>query len=394
MGVLAGLLTVGQPFAQAKSPDAAAAAAALAALPQPTDITALNAVVFDPVGERILWGRNPAQGVPMASTTKIMTTLLALEAGTLDDTVVVSRRAAQMGGAGLGLKVDQRIAMRSLLAGLMLRSGNDAALAVAEHVAGSEEAFVARMNARAAELALEDTVFLSASGLTEDRTHRASPLALARLTKVAMAHPDFAKWSGARQLAVPGLGLLQSRNELLGRYPGADGVKTGFLASAGLALVASATRDDLPLYVVVLGSRDNFGDARKLLDWGYTHFRLARPAGPGTVIGPYRWPDDQVDLVTTNGLAAAVRRDATVAWQLRLHPARQRPVSAGTELGVAELTEDGAVITRAALTTVDEVVAPRPAPGTTTPDRGAAVGQALQDALRAFSRLTAVTGAA
>lgn len=363
------------------SADARSTDAQSADEPEPT---ALGAVVFDPAADRVLWGRRETVGLPMASTTKIMTALLALEAGALDDTLEVSRTAAQTGGAGLGLRMGQRLPLRSVLAGLVLRSGNDAAAAVAEHVAGSQEAFVARMNARARELGLTDTHFVNASGLTDDRAHRASPLDLARLTEVAMAHPDFARWAGARRLTVPGLPPMENRNELIGRYPGADGVKTGYLAHAGYALVASATRDGLSLYAVVLGSQDSFVDAARLLDWAFARHRLARPAHAGVTVGVYRWADAETGLTASHGAAAAVRRDAEVRWRLRLQPLAPRPVDTGESLGVAELLEDGAVVAATPL------VAAVAVPAAPSPEEAASTaGAALQEALRALARLHA-----
>ena len=350
-------------------------------------VTALGAVLFDPAAGRVLWGRRETVGIPMASTTKIMTALLAIEAGTLDDTVVASRRAARMGGAGLGLTVGRRVPMRSLLAGLILRSGNDAATAVAEHVAGSEEAFVARMNARAVELGLRDTHFLNASGLTEDRRHRAGPVDLARLAEAAMAHPPFARWAGARRLTVPELGTMENRNELIGRYRGATGVKTGHLAHAGYALVASAVRDGLTLYAVVLGSDDSFADATRLFDWGFTRYRQAAAAEGDAAV--YRWADAAVALNAAGPVAGAVRRDATVRRLVRLTPDAPLPVAAGTRLGELLLVEDGMVVSSAPLRAATAV-----APSAAPVEPGAAAGRAVQDALRQFVRLRAVSAAA
>jgi D-alanyl-D-alanine carboxypeptidase (penicillin-binding protein 5/6) len=357
-------------------------------LPEPEGVTAGAAVLWDPQAEQVLWGREEATGVPMASTTKIMTTLLALEAGTVDDSVTVSQRAAQAGGAGLGLRAGQQLPMRSLLAGLMLRSGNDAAIAVAEHVAGSEDAFVRRMNARARELALGDVEFLNPSGLTEDRRHRASPLALARLTRVAMAHPEFAQWAGARRLSVPDLGALQNRNELLPTYPGAIGVKTGYLAHAGYALVAAATRDGLTLYAVVLASNDNFGDAKRLLDWGWAHYRLAQPAVAGQPLSVYRWADTETPLVAHVRLSAAVRRDRPVLLRVSLTPTAERPLPARHTLGTAELVEGERVVASSPLRTTAALAAPPSAEGA----KGA--GRAVHDAVRALMRTVPLDAAA
>jgi D-alanyl-D-alanine carboxypeptidase len=170
-------------------------------------VSASGAVLWDPLDQRVLWGREADVPRRIASTTKIMTTWLALEAGTLDDTVTVSATAAaadsQPGAASLGLRAGEQISMRSLLTGLMLRSGNDAAVAVAEHVAGSEAAFVDQMNAEARRLGLDTTNFINASGLTNAPEHRASPRDLAVLAQTAMANaaphaPTFPVWDRSR----------------------------------------------------------------------------------------------------------------------------------------------------------------------------------------------------
>lgn len=351
----------------------------------PPELTAPGAVLWDPADQRVLYGRDEAVGRPMASTTKVMTVLLALEAGTVDEHLLVSPQAAAQRGASLGLVAGQRLPVRSVLAGLMLRSGNDASQAVAEHVAGSEGVFVQRMNQRAGELGLTATRFLNASGLTDDLGHHASPLDLARLAEVAMAHPDFAAWAGARHLTVPGLAPMENRNELIGRYPGATGVKTGFTTLSGLSLVASATRDGRTLYAVVLGSEDNFRDAGALLDHGFDDFRRAQPLSAGDTATVYRWADEAVGLVADDPLGATVPVDGpVVTWRTAVDPARARPVRAGAVLGEAHLLVDGAVVRSVALRAAHDVGAAEVA------SSGAGAGAAVQEALRAFARVRAV----
>lgn len=367
--VLAGLLGTG-------SPPAAAA---------PPTISAPGGVLWDPADQRVLYGKDEAASRPMASTTKIMTTMVAIEAGTIDEQLTVSPQAATQGGASLGLSAGQRLPMRSVLAGLMLRSGNDASQAVAEHVAGSEAAFVRRMNARAAELDLTATRFVNASGLTDDPGHHASPLDLARLAEAAMAHPDIAAWAGAARLTVPGLPPMENRNELIGRYPGATGVKTGYTNLSRYSLVGSATREGRTLFAVVLGSEDNFGDVERLLDHGFTDFRRAQPLTPGTPATRYRWADAAVELVTDEPLGATVAVGGpAVTWRTVLDPSRARPVEAGDVLGEARLVVDGDVAGRVALRAAEDVGAPA--------ELGP--GAAVQDAMRAFARLHAVDRAA
>lgn len=348
----------------------------------PPELSAVGAVLWDPADQRVLYGHHEAVGRPMASTTKIMTTLLALEAGAVDETLTVSPGAAGQTGASLGLVAGQRLPMRSVLGGLMLRSGNDASQAVAEHVAGTEAAFVERMNARATELDLTATRFLNASGLTDDLGHHASPLDLARLAEVAMGNPEFAGWAGSRRLTVPGLPPMENRNELIGRYPGATGVKTGFTTLSGLSLVASATRAGRTLYAVVLGSEDNFRDGGALLDHGFDDFRRAQPLSSGDTATVFRWADDAVGLVADGALGVTVPVEGVVVtWRTSVEPARSRPVHAGAVLGEAHLLLDGDVVRTVPLRAANDVGEAEAAPA---PIRA---GAAVQEALRAFVRL-------
>lgn len=350
----------------------------------PPEVTAAGAVLWDPADGKVLYGVQESVGRPMASTTKIMTILLALEAGTVDDEVTVSPAAAGQGGASLGLQAGQRLPMRSLLAGLLLRSGNDAAQAVAEHVAGSEAAFVSRMNARAGELGLEDTRFVNPSGLTDDLAHHASPLDLVRLAAHAMSDQDFAAWAGARFLTVPGLAPMESRNELLGTYPGATGVKTGYTALSGYSLVASATRDGRTLYTAVLGSQANFADTARLLDHGFDDFRRSEPLESAGAALRYRWADRVVDLEPAGALEATVPVDVPVSWRRALRPGVARPLAAGAVVGQAELLVDGEVAGTVGLRLAEA------APSRSGVGPATRAGGAVQDALRAFAHLHVV----
>ena len=356
-------------------------------------VTADGAVLWDPADDRVLWGEGEHARLPPASTTKIMTVLLALEAGTINDRVTVSSRAVDVarapGAASLGLEAGERIRMRSLLAGLILRSGNDAAVAVAEHVAGSEEAFVEEMNERAEQLGMTDTNFINASGLTDSDDHHTSALDLARLAEVALRNKDFATWAGSSSLTVDGLGALASRNSLLATYEGATGVKTGFTNLAGLCLVASARRDGRPLVAVVLGAEGglgattHFSESAAILDHGFTDFRRAQPLGKGDTALRYRWSDAAVPAVAAQPLTRTVGPGEKAQWRVRLDPSVERPVAAGDVLGEAELLVDGEVVDQTEVQAGEAVARPAPAQGV----EGA--GGAVEDALRAFARVYA-----
>jgi serine-type D-Ala-D-Ala carboxypeptidase (penicillin-binding protein 5/6) len=350
---------------------------------EPPDISAAGAVLYDPADRVVLAGVDERTARRMASTTKIMTVLVALEAfeaGLVGEDVAVSAAAAATGQlpgvATLGLVAGDVVPLRDLLAADLLRSGNDGAVAIAEHVAGSEPAYVSMMNARARSLGLEDTAFLDASGLTDDPAHHATPLDLALLGEEAMRHPDFAAWAGADALDVPPFGTLENRNELIGTYAGTTGVKTGFTNLAGQCLVASVERDGRTLYVVVLGSEDRVADATALFDHGFTDYLRPTPLRPGEAATTYRTARGDVAVSVAEDLARTVGVGAEVAVQVRLAPDVGLPIEVGTPLGEAVLLVDGEAVDRAPLQ-ADEAVG-------AAPD---SAGAALADALRAFARL-------
>jgi D-alanyl-D-alanine carboxypeptidase len=365
--------------------------AAVAQEAQP-DVTANGAVLWDPADDVVLYAHNAEEPRRMASTTKVMTTLLALESGGIDEELVVSEHAVEVGrtpgAARLGLYAGQRIAVRHVLAGLVLRSGNDGAVAVAEHLAGSEHAFVDKMNARAQELGLTGTAFLDSSGLTGDAGHHSSPLDLARLSVAAMAYPDFMQWAGADRMDVPQLGMLENRNELVGAYAGATGVKTGYTGLAGLCLIASATREGRTLYAVVLDSDNSFSDAAELLDYGFSAYVHHEPIAEGQQAATYRWSGGEVPLISTEPLGQTVRTGTDVRWRTVLDPVPPLPIRAGDQLGRAELLVEGVIVESVPLSAAEPSGLPPPA------SPAADVGAAVEDAVRAFSRLHTIDRAA
>ena len=331
----------------------------------------------------ILAGVDPRVARPMASTTKIMTVLVALEAlesGLVAPELTVSAFAAATGQlpgvATLGLRAGDVVDLRDLLAADLLRSGNDGAVAIAEHIAGDEPAYVAQMNERARTLGLQDTGFVDSSGLSNDPAHRATPLDLALLGQEAMSHPDFAAWAGAASLSVPPFGILENRNELLTTYPGTTGIKTGFTTLAGLCLVASVEWDGRTLYVVVLGSEDRVADATALFDHGFSDFRRPTPLRVGDTPASYRTSAGEVTLSVAEDLARTVTGPADVQVRTRLTPDAGLPIAPGTPLGEAVLLVDGEEVDRTPLLAVSAL---------SLPEDGA--GAALADALRGFARL-------
>jgi serine-type D-Ala-D-Ala carboxypeptidase (penicillin-binding protein 5/6) len=293
-------------------------------------VAARAAILADESTGQVLFERNADDARAMASTTKVMTALLALERLDEDRAVVIGPGPPQVAEESLRLRQGERLTIRQLLLGLLLKSANDAGVALAEAVDGSEAAFVRRMNRRAAALRLEATHYVTPYGL--DRPgHQTSARDLARLWEVAMRRADFRALVASRAARIPGVPLSLRRfvttNELLGSYRWTVGGKTGFTNQAGRCLVASASRGGRRLVAVALGSPNAFADVRALFEYGFSKFARARVATRGQPVAtaPGRPPAFQTDA----GLDALIRLDdlarvrltvpsgsaaATVAW--------------------------------------------------------------------------------
>jgi len=241
------------------------------------------AIVMDAGTGRILHAREAHLRWPPASTTKILTAIIAIERLPAGAIVTVSARAAaQRRGAVVGLGTGEKWPARDLLLAMMLRSANDAAVAVAEAASGSAERFVEEMNVKARQLGARESRFVSPHGFEAPGNH-STAFDLALIARHALRNPDFAAMARTAtwELTRPGRPPLHlvNTNRLLGRYPGADGVKTGWTAASGPSLVGSATRDGRQILVVVLNSRDLFGDAEQLLDLGFRSGRMGALSG-------------------------------------------------------------------------------------------------------------------
>jgi serine-type D-Ala-D-Ala carboxypeptidase (penicillin-binding protein 5/6) len=262
------------------------AAAATGPLAEPR-VAAEAVVLADETTGQVLFQRNPRTPRAMASTTKVMTALLALERLDLRQPVVIGAGPPKVGEESLRLRQGERFTVRQLLLGLLVKSANDAAVALAEAVDGSEAAFVGRMNRRAAALRLRDTHYVTPYGL--DRPgHQTSARDLARVWEVAMRRPDFRTLVATRSARLPGGPTLLRRfvnsNQLLGPYRWTVGGKTGFTNQAGRCLVASASRGGRRLVAVALGSADAFADVRALFEYGFSGFVRTRLAARGQAV--------------------------------------------------------------------------------------------------------------
>jgi len=234
--------------------------------------------LIDVTSGRILYEHHGNEELPIASLTKIMTAIVAIEQSKLSDKVKVGRAAFGKEGSSIYLHLGEEMTLENMLYGLMLRSGNDAATAIAEHVGGSEEGFVRLMNEKASLIGLTHSQFQNPHGL-DAKNHYSSAIDLAKLTAYAMHNPNFKEIVKTQVKQAPNPNdpwdyKWINKNKMLRFYEGADGVKTGFTKIARRCLVSSATRNGQQLVVVTINDGDDWNDHRKLLDYGFANFPL------------------------------------------------------------------------------------------------------------------------
>jgi D-alanyl-D-alanine carboxypeptidase (penicillin-binding protein 5/6) len=242
------------------------------------DISAKAAILMDEESGRVLFAENAEQRLPQASLTKIMTALLVIENGDLHKDVVISKNAEETGESSIWLEEGEVLSRNQLLYALMLPSANDAAVALAESVAGSEQEFVSQMNERTRELSLKNTHFANPHGLDAEG-HYSSAFDLASLTREGLEDPLFRDVVTTKEMSIPWPGhdwerALINRNQLLNRYQGSRGVKTGYTSNAGCCLVGAAQRGDMKLITVVMNSYDMYGDTERLLNYGFDNYEM------------------------------------------------------------------------------------------------------------------------
>ena len=249
------------------------------------DISAKSAILIEAESGRVLYEQNAFEKMPMASTTKIMTAIVALENSGLGEIVEVGPNASGVEGSSIWLSVGEKITLSDMLFGLMLASGNDAAIAIAEHVGGSLEKFVEMMNSKAKEIGAYNTHFCNPNGLPVDN-HYTTAYDLALISAHAMKNEFFREVVKTEYKEIPWQGhewnrVVKNKNKILWQYQGGNGIKTGFTKDAGKCLSAAAERDGLQLISVVLCAPDMFRDCMELMDYGFDNYsnRLIQQAG-------------------------------------------------------------------------------------------------------------------
>jgi serine-type D-Ala-D-Ala carboxypeptidase (penicillin-binding protein 5/6) len=323
-------------------------------------IDATAAIVMDMKSGRVLYSRNPTARRSIASTTKIMTAIVAIENGRLDDIVTVSKRAARVGGSTINLQAGQKFTLNELLYGLLLNSGNDAAIAVAEHIGGTVEDFADMMNKKAVKLGAVNTSYVTPHGLDAEG-HYSTAYDLAIITRYALNNPIFSKIVATNITSIPGRQLYNT-NEMLEIYPGADGVKTGYTGKAGRCLVTSATRDGMRLISVVLGCPTRYKRAegtKAILDYSFNNFKLRTLVEVGQEYGniPVDKGTGNVSIKAAEIIQIPMKDDELERLQVKaVIPGKlTAPVYAGADAGYVEFMVDDEIIAQTTLKTWQNV---------------------------------------
>ncbi len=327
--------------------------ALLPAVASAYETPAKAAILVDLQSGQVLFAKNPDEPLPPASMSKLMTVYMVFERLkdgrlSMDDTFLVSKKAWRKGGSKMFVEVGKRVRVEDLLRGIIIQSGNDACIVVAEGIAGTEEAFAEMMNARARELGLTNSHFVNASGWP-DPNHVMSVRDLARLaTLIIEEFPEYYSIFSEREFTFSGIRQF-NRDPLLGRVPGADGLKTGYTEEAGYGLIGSAIRDGRRLVMVIAGlerpsQRANEGE--RLLEYGFRAFKNYRLLTAGqTVEQADVWlgAADRVPLVVQEDVVVTLAPEARDELQVKVVydgpvPA---PVVSGQEVGRVEITAPG-----------------------------------------------------
>ena len=332
-------------------------------------VSAPSAILIEQSSGQVLYELNADERLPVASVTKTMTMLLIMEAidsGKIKpgDMVTTSEHAASMGGSQIFLEVGEQMSVDDMLKAIAVASGNDAAVAMAEHIAGTEPAFVELMNKRAAELGCKNTHFINCNGLDETEEHYSSARDISLISAELLKHPKIKEyttiWMDTLRNGEFGL---SNTNKLIRFYKGATGIKTGSTSKAKYCLSASAKRDNMELIAVVLGApstAERFSSASSLLDYGFANYSVVNAAQKigalstlavigGKIDTIIPEADKSVNFIVKKGNADKVKVDISFEEPLRA------PISIGQQIGEAILSVDGQKLARCKILSTTEV---------------------------------------
>ena len=320
-------------------------------------LNAKSAILMEESTGNILYESNPDERLPIASVTKVMTMLLIMEAVdsgkiSLDDMVTVSENAMSYGGSTMFLETGEQLTVNDMLKGIAVASANDGCVAMAEHLAGSESAFVDMMNEKAKELGMENTHFMNTNGLDED-DHYSSARDVAIMSRELMKHETIFNYTSIWMDTLRGGKFqLANTNKLIRFYDGANGLKTGSTSKALRCLSAAAKRNDMQLIAVVLGaptSAERFASAKSLLDYGFANYAVNTQITAGDEvqkIAVEKGVDEEVGVVAGDSCSTLVKKgqEDNITKEIKIDETITAPIEAGQKIGTMTISRDGEVI--------------------------------------------------
>ena len=320
-------------------------------------LNAKSAILMEESTGNILYESNPDERLPIASVTKVMTMLLIMEAVdsgkiSLDDMVTVSENAMSYGGSTMFLETGEQLTVNDMLKGIAVASANDGCVAMAEHLAGSESAFVDMMNEKAKELGMENTHFMNTNGLDED-DHYSSARDVAIMSRELMKHETIFNYTSIWMDTLRGGKFqLANTNKLIRFYDGANGLKTGSTSKALCCLSAAAKRNDMQLIAVVLGaptSAERFASAKSLLDYGFANYAVNTQITAGDEvqkIAVEKGVDKEEGVVAGDSCSTLVKKgqEDNITKEIKIDETITAPIEAGQKIGTMTISRDGEVI--------------------------------------------------
>lgn len=320
-------------------------------------VTAPSAILMESSSGKVLFEKNPHEQRPCASITKVMTMLLVCEAIdngklSLDDTITASAHAASMGGSDIWLEEGETMSANDMIKATVVASANDAAVALAEHLCGSEEVFVQKMNEKANQLGMKDTVFKNCNGLDEDG-HITSAYDVAVMSRELMKHEMIFDYTSIwLDNLRDGKTQIVNTNKLLKTYKGITGLKTGTTNDAGCCMAASATRGDMSLVAVVLGcnsGKERFSDAAALLDYGFANFSVTQLKVPDDLPKTIKVENGMqknigIGCDINSSIVLDKNSGSKIVSKIDLPESIEAPVASGQKLGTVTYSLDGKAV--------------------------------------------------
>lgn len=317
---------------------------------QAVGTSATSAILVDVDSGRVLYEQNADAKMLIASTTKILTALVAIEEGDLNDVVKVSQNAAYTEGSSMYLKVGEELTLETLLYGLLLCSGNDAAVAIAEHIGGSQEGFAELMNAKAREIGMANSSFANPNGLDHE-DHYSTARDMAKLACAAVENETLVRIASTRSITIGGR-TMSNHNKLLNSIEGCIGLKTGYTIAAGRTLVSCVERDGQRLAAVTLQDGNDWADHQALYEYGFSTYPARRAAVLGQTLQRAAVENGvvpTVPLVAADSFSWPLAQGEELEMELVLDVPLRAPVRAGSAAGEAVFSVNGREVGRVAL---------------------------------------------